>query len=320
MLRSLTLLFFLCPLFVAAQDCLCSDNLEWLIKTFSENDAGFQFVIDKKGMAEYEKHNALFREKVQSITEEMDCSTTLYQWTQFFRSGHIGIQYNGGDDDENDENAPSDEEIKARYKETEQFVMAEKEIENYISQITDPNSIEGVWLNGNYQVAIVKDNRNSDRDYVGFIISADGVYWQPYQVKMEFNDMGNGQYETAYYMRDHSERNLVSRVMGNTILKVGDFTWERAYPQFETLPQVALHMELMNSPGPMVKKLSDQTVLLRIPSFNYDYKKQIDSTLKANHKSIIKHPNLIIDIRGNGGGSDASYSEIIKYLYNVSSG
>ena len=314
MIKNITLLFLLFPFSLIAQDCICSDNLEWLIKTFSENDAGFQFVVDKKGQEAYEKHNALFRGKVKNIEEEIECSTTLYQWTQFFRSGHIGIQYSGGNQN-NNENGPSEDEIREQYKDTERFVMTENEIQGSIDKIKDPNSIEGIWINGNYRIAIVKDLKNQDRDYVGFIIEADGVYWLPEQVKIEFKDKKDGTYNTKYYMRDHSVRDLESKVMGKTVLKVGDFTWERALPEFETSPEVALHMELMNSPVPMIKKLSDQTILLRIPSFGYENKKMIDSTIKANHDLIVSHPNLVIDIRYNGGGSDDSYSEIIPYLY-----
>ncbi|MDA6068922.1 hypothetical protein NJT12_04735 [Flavobacterium sp. AC] len=48
-----------------AQKCSCEDNFNWLKKNFEENDAGFQYVIDKKGLTEYQNHNNLFSKKVK---------------------------------------------------------------------------------------------------------------------------------------------------------------------------------------------------------------------------------------------------------------
>jgi len=39
-----------------SQTCNCSSNLEWLIEIFEKNDAGFQYVIDKKGENSYLAH------------------------------------------------------------------------------------------------------------------------------------------------------------------------------------------------------------------------------------------------------------------------
>ena len=50
-------------------------------------------------------------------------------------------------------------------------------------------------------------------------------------------------------------------------------------------------------------------------SFYYSNKKTIDSILAANKQLILSKENLIIDLRNNGGGADASFQEIIPYLY-----
>lgn len=71
----------------------------------------------------------------------------------------------------------------------------------------------------------------------------------------------------------------------------------------------------MYADKPFIEKLSDNTLLLRIPSFRHSMKKEIDSLLAKNNDLISKTENLIIDLRNNGGGSDASYNKIIPYLY-----
>ena len=49
--------------------------------------------------------------------------------------------------------------------------------------------------------------------------------------------------------------------------------------------------------------------------FDLKYKKSIDSMIKSNEQLFLKHENLIIDVRNNPGGGDASFAEIIPYLY-----
>jgi C-terminal processing protease CtpA/Prc len=63
------------------------------------------------------------------------------------------------------------------------------------------------------------------------------------------------------------------------------------------------------------KRLSPKTNLLTIRSFNESLRRSIDSIVTANDKLIQSTDNLIIDIRGNGGGSDISYYPLRKYLF-----
>ena len=68
-------------------------------------------------------------------------------------------------------------------------------------------------------------------------------------------------------------------------------------------------------PEPTGRILSDDTFLVAIPSFDLKYKARIDKLLKQSDPEIRRRTNLIIDLRGNGGGSDVSYSALSPYLY-----
>jgi C-terminal processing protease CtpA/Prc len=76
-----------------------------------------------------------------------------------------------------------------------------------------------------------------------------------------------------------------------------------------------LYLSFLKSTSPFIEKLSDKTLYLRIPSFEMPQKIMIDSLLQKNHDLICSTPNLIIDMRNGTGGSDASYREILPYLY-----
>lgn len=85
-----SLLFFFSTASTFAQQSNCAESFDWMVNTFKTNDAGLQYIIDKKGMDEYTKHTSSYREKALNITSNNDCLTILNNWLFFFRKGHIG--------------------------------------------------------------------------------------------------------------------------------------------------------------------------------------------------------------------------------------
>lgn len=63
------------------------------------------------------------------------------------------------------------------------------------------------------------------------------------------------------------------------------------------------------------KSIDSTTLLFRIPNFSWNSKPIIDSLIRTNYDLISKTPILIIDLRGNGGGTDYSYLELLPFLY-----
>lgn len=66
---------------------------------------------------------------------------------------------------------------------------------------------------------------------------------------------------------------------------------------------------------PRARTLSPETFLLTVPSFDLQQKATLDGLLAVRDAEIKVRPNLIIDVRGNGGGSDDTYSALRPYLY-----
>lgn len=63
------------------------------------------------------------------------------------------------------------------------------------------------------------------------------------------------------------------------------------------------------------KQIDSTTLLFRIPDFSWNSKPIIDSLIRTNYELITRTPILIIDLRGNGGGIDYSYLELLPFLY-----
>jgi len=97
--------------FAYSQNCSCADIFVWLKETIEKNDAGFQYVIDQKGEAEYKKHSDIYAEKVKTIKEKDDCAETLSNWLKFFRKGHLWFGVNFEKDLTNNSNQIDKEKI-----------------------------------------------------------------------------------------------------------------------------------------------------------------------------------------------------------------
>jgi hypothetical protein len=291
------------------QNCSCADNFVWLKETFEKNDAGFKYVIDKKGEADYKKHTDIYNEKVQTITDKELCAEALLEWLRYFRRGHLWLQSIAKKETPEKENIDNNK-IRKQYKDWEKYAYNEKEFNSYITQLKSP-SLEGIWTSPPYKIGVRKVNN----EYVGFIIEADGIYWSKSQVKFKIKDE-NGKLTAKYYMQDHSVSEIKEvKLIGNNYLSMEFVSLKRLFPIFPTDISIDRYLKYQSTDIPLFEKLSDKTVVLRIPSFDGSAKKQIDSVIVANMQTITKTENLIIDLQNNGGGSDESFEKLIPLIY-----
>ena len=119
-------------------------------------------------------------------------------------------------------------------------------------------------------------------------------------------------------MGDHSARQIdTMTLLGNNEVVLGNsfIVMSREEPRQESSPEITRYVRLLSTKAPLFEKVSENTVLVRIPAFDHAFKKDIDAVIAKHLDTILKTENLIIDIRGNGGGSDVSYASLLPILY-----
>lgn len=293
-----------------SQNFDCAEVFVWLKETMETNDAGFQYAIDQKGEDAYRNQVAAYYEKVQSITDKAQCAETLRGWLKFFRKGHLWFGINSQQNQVVSATQKDNETIRKQFKNRETFPYKKNEFNNYLSKITEP-SIEGIWSTPPYTIGV----RKVGEEYIGFIIEADGVYWSTSQVKFKIRNENNTM-KATYYRKDHTpiEINEVA-LIGSNYLKLDQIYLKRVQPGFPVDEPLDRHFRFQETKFPLFEKLDEQTVILRIPSFEGYAKKDIDSLLDANHHLITSTENLIIDLRFNGGGNDSSFEKLLPIIY-----
>ena len=307
-MKKLISIYLLCfPLFLFSQNCDCESNFNWVKKTFEENDAGYSYVIENKGELTYKKHNEVFVEKVKSITNINECTEALNEWLTFFRSGHFSVSRLNQESNQNNSRALSNEDIIEQYKDSETITIDLNEFSKYLETKKEVD-YEGIWVSGSYKIGVKRINN----EYIGFIIEADGIYWTTGQIKFKINSDNS----STYYMRDHSSKHIESvKLLGNSYLEIGAITLKRLFPITNTEPEIERYFKAISAENPYFEKINNETVLLRIPRFWGPVKNKIDSVISVNKETILSSPNLIIDLRNNGGGSDRNYQELLPILY-----
>ena len=70
------------------------------------------------------------------------------------------------------------------------------------------------------------------------------------------------------------------------------------------------------STEPRVELIDNRSSLVRIPSFLPEYLETIKDLMSAHHDEITRRNNLIIDLRGNSGGSDDGMEILLPYVHS----
>ncbi|MEC8418999.1 MAG: S41 family peptidase [Pseudomonadota bacterium] len=281
----------------------CSNEFTWLKATFESNDAGFHYAVSKKGTNTYESHNASTAESVKKAKNLEQCHVLLREWLSFFRSGHIGLSVN----------TPA---LAEQAYSTEIHTFDLPAFKTYLENKNEED-LEGIWHFSSYTVALRQEGKESDV-LKGYIIDSSNPDWQVGQVKLEIHGTDNDNLRAVFYMGDHSANHIdsITQISKNAVMLGNNFiVMSRQMPRQQSEPDIQRYVRLLQAEQASFERISDKTVLLRIPSFNHANKAQIDAVIAKNQNLINNTQNLIIDIRGNGGGSDASYASLLPIIY-----
>ncbi|MCL1035850.1 S41 family peptidase [Shewanella submarina] len=66
--------------------------------------------------------------------------------------------------------------------------------------------------------------------------------------------------------------------------------------------------------SPQLEPLSKETLLLTVPTFNWQYADELKQLLVTESETLKATPNWILDVRRNGGGSDSTYRPLLDLI------
>lgn len=294
-------LLFISNMVYAQSVCKCSEALDRLIKKIESEYPGFEEKTKDKIL--YDNFKEQLKEQAAK-TERTPCFYILKKYASFFRDGHIwinpvtSITANGATSTN----------------------LNNINIEKFRKRLNSKsNSLNGIWKNRfewtggvGYEIGITK---NKDGVQVGFVISSTSVFWKPNETK--FRLYPDGKFE--FYAFDKTLKTGSYEVYNNSIIyfKEARASFIKEAPPLN-LTEEQIKRKVAEFYGFGAKKLTDKTMLVTLPSFDYPFV-DIITDLVANNRSLIEdRKNLIIDVRGNSGGTDDAYQMLLPYIMSNS--
>lgn len=295
----LTVFLVAAPLIsLQAQDCNCTDAFDATVDAYEKNYSLFIYKVTDENKELYNAHKNVVRNKAGQVSDLSDCKAVLEQYLHFFRDGHTYILGSGKKTFYNEKVKVSEKQFKKAYKKN-----------NY-----SLNPIFGIWDNGSYTVAIVPNPAKSDRarDYVGVVLNSSNQNWQQTDVKFELTAKSNASYQVNFMMGDHSIRKTTGKLGGKSLLEMdGLGDWNKVWPEEKN---VQPKNEIQAKYKQFHLTYIDGIPYLRLPDFYSVDRSYVDSLMKSHHDNIMMSDFMIVDVRGNSGGSDATYFPVLPYV------
>ena len=280
----------------------CLKDFDFLVKKIQADYPGYNFKV-----TDTNKSQLLFIEKEirQKIAIHPDsCGYYFNEYTDFFKDHHLSV------------NSIRNE----KQQQTEIMEISTYGKNLYVNvdslkQITKNSiGIEGVWEGFRQKFIVIKDGQK----YVGVVVNSQG--WKNGQVIYEFEPINDSVFNVLNYSlikNRNPYKTKASLHLKGKIVEIHDDTRFVRKSDSEILDKSTLYSYVSLNPNgvniyPIALYLDDSTFYLRIPSF---YSNTGNEFVLKHWDEIMSRPNLIIDIRNNGGGQDNYYEELEKLIY-----
>lgn len=228
------------------------------------------------------------------------CGKYLSLYTSWFKDNHLRVRRN-----RTYLGSTTNEEIKS---EPRLYNI------NFDSICNTGKSIEGIWVGFRGKIAISKQTNG---DYIGIAINY--PKYVSNQVMFEFSQCDNNVFNLTSFSHINSRtlkgkaslhlNNKALEIHGNTrfVRQTSDKISDKAF-LFSYKPKFPNGTNIF----PLETYLSDSTYFLRVTDFYDEYSNEI---VIKHWDEIMARPNLIIDLRHNGGGQDNYYEMLANLMY-----
>ncbi|MFO7829779.1 MAG: S41 family peptidase [Bacteroidales bacterium] len=283
-----------------SNDCL--KDFDYLVKKIQSDYPGYN---DKVTEANRLQLLLLEKDVRQKITRYPDsCGYYLNEYTDFFRDHHLRINRIWKEKNQQSEFMNISTYGKNLYVNVDSLQQKTK----------NSTGIEGVWEGFREKFVVTRDRET----YVGVIVNSHG--WKGGQIKYTFEPVNDSVFDVINYSLIKDGRTFETKTSLHLNGKVLEFHGDTRFVRksnSDILDKSILYSYVPVFPNgintyPVSICLGDSTYYLRIPSF---YDNTGNEFVTQHWNEIMTRPNLIIDIRNNGGGQDNYYQELKRIIY-----
>ncbi|WP_461136354.1 S41 family peptidase [Spirosoma lituiforme] len=279
--------------------CRCGQVFKQVHQRTAANYAGWADKVNDKTRPAFTTLVDSLQALAQKTTSDTACMTLLKRYKAFFRDGHFQVSLRS---------STTEPAIPLR-----RITLLEADIQRQLLERKEKRSpIEGIWETPDhgYKIAIVPDPEKNG-SLVGVILTAANTNWKPGTVKMELTPTKASTFD-AHYRNAAFDDQVVQLTQRGNFFDIGGYgTWIRLFPQTITALERQTY-ERAQQPLEF-RQINPQVTYLRVNTFNVP-KSEVDSMVLANGSALARSPLLIIDIRNNAGGSNSSFTPLLRLM------
>ncbi|MCX6280375.1 MAG: S41 family peptidase [Bacteroidetes bacterium] len=301
-----------------SQKSSCMTDFDFVVSKVKSNYPGYNDKVKGDKVQELTRLEQDLRRRIELHPDS--CGVYLDEYCQFFRDHHLKVRRKPG---------PDREWVQSDTSSYGKNIAVD--INELFSRTSGSTTIEGLWVSGWGEMAVVKDPGTDN--YLGVSVST--VRWKPGQVMFEFcpNEQAGINKEshppsndTVFNVRVHTTwkgarvgKTVASLHVNRRILEIHDdkFLVRKTSTPRNDQAFMRSYVPLYPNGGNVYFTygiLSDSTFFIRPNSFD-GFKDRIEKTITDHWKDIMSRPNLVIDLRANGGGQDDEWQMLFRLIY-----
>lgn len=282
---------------VIAQETDSISDFSFLINHIERNYPGFKDKVNKKKINELTNLCNQIKLKINASPD----STYFFlnQYTKFFNDNHLRVT-------EDIITQKDDLNVK-------KLTVNSNFNSDNLKAATNNRGIEGIWKDYHDEFVITEEPNGK---IIGVALNFYGK--DKGEIIWEFIPTDSGTYQAVDVSSGLKPVKYdASLNLNGKVLEIHDYSYFIKKTDNSAYDHALLKSYIPKYPNgvntfPLAMNLSDSTFYLRIPSFAGN---TTDKLVQKHWLDITSKPNLIIDIRNNGGGNDNNYQILLKLLY-----
>jgi hypothetical protein len=275
----------------------CAEYARGFKSKIEEDYAGYRLeVVGKRQRAYDSVTTALDRRAARTATD--DCYPVLKSFIDWFHDPHLFVFQSTRGDSANAER---------RRQHVRMRPISEPAFRADLRARRDADPIEGIWTDGTLRVAVERTSR--DR-FAAVVLTPDTSIWMAGAVRADIVRRRDATYDVQLLGRDYSLRQLDGVIHKRTLLRISPEMWAKEYP----LDPNDVGLVDVGDPRRPTLQVREGTVVVSIPSHSPAYAPVLDSLVRRNAAPLHSSPRLIVDLRGNEGGSSWMTDVFLPYI------
>lgn len=278
----------------------CADDVDGLARKVEQNYAGFQLEITGPRRARFDRLRDSLRTRALSA-EGDECFFVLRALVDWFDDPHLFVFQSTRLDSA---------ETTRRAAALDRTAITEADVRARLArQVAERDALEGIWSDGKARLGVVPDPAGSP-GLVAIVLTSDTSIWPVGAVRGRFTPRGDGSYEGILWERNMARRFVRPRLHKRVLLRLSPGMWGREFPVVPSDSGLISPVD----PHHATIRIRGGTVVVSIPSHDPAYRRVLDSLIERHDTDLRSADRLIVDLRGNEGGSSQMTARLLPYL------